>query len=94
MSKIVEFKSRKPQPLPTEELPHYHSVICELSELTPKDRLSVIAASCDGDEWQEIFELAVYCIVTELPGQDVSVIRQMLRNAVEKVIREATGATP
>jgi hypothetical protein len=93
MSKIVEFKSRKPQALPTEELPHYHSVICELSELTPQNRLSVIAASCDGDEWQEILELAAYCIAIELPGQDANLIRQTLWNAVEKVISQATGAT-
>jgi len=46
MSKIVEFKPRKPPPQPAEDLPHYHSIVCELSELTPKDRLSVIAASC------------------------------------------------
>jgi hypothetical protein len=39
MSKIVEFKPRKPPAWPAaEELPHYHSVICELSELTPQDR--------------------------------------------------------
>jgi hypothetical protein len=91
MSKIIKFKSRKPPPLPPEELPHYHSVICELSELTPQDRLSVIAASCDGDEWQEIFELATYCILTELPSQDVNVIRQTLHDTVKKVIRQATA---
>jgi len=51
--------------------------------------MSAIAASCDGDEWQEIFELGAYCIGTELPGQDVNLIRQTLHNAVEKVIRQA-----
>jgi hypothetical protein len=92
MTRIVDFKSRKPLALPPEELPHYHSVICELSELTPKDRLSVIAAACDGNEWQEIFELAAYCIGAELPAQDVNLIRQTLHNAVEKVITQAIGA--
>jgi hypothetical protein len=92
MSKIIDFKPRKPPTLPPEELPHYHSVICELSQLTPQDRRSVIAASCDGDEWHEIFELSAYCIATELPDQDIYLIRQTLHSLVEKVIREATGA--
>jgi hypothetical protein len=91
VSKIIEFKPRKPPQLSAEELAHYHSIICELSELTPQDRLSIIAASCDRDEWQAIFELSAYGIATELPGQDVNLIRQALHDAVEKVIREATA---
>ena len=62
MSKIIEFKPRKPPTVPTEELPHYHSIICELSELTPEDRLSVIAASCPDEDYFELLELAAYML--------------------------------
>jgi hypothetical protein len=62
MSEIVEFKPRKPLTRPAEELPHYHSVVCELSELTSKDRLSVIAASCPDEDYFELLELAAYAI--------------------------------
>jgi hypothetical protein len=61
MSKIVEFKPRKPS-LRSQELPHYHSIVCELSELTPKDRLSVIAASCPDEDYSELLELAAYAV--------------------------------
>jgi len=62
MSKIVEFKPRKPALRPAEELPHYHSIVCELSELTAKDRLSVIAASCPDEDYSELLELAAYAV--------------------------------
>lgn len=85
MGDLIDFKPRPS--LPAHDLPHYHSIICDLSELTPQDRLSVIAASCADNEWQEIFELAVYCIGAEQSDRDV---RQTLHSAVETVIRQAT----
>ena len=62
MSKIIDFKPRKPPLRPPQELPHYHSIVCELSELTPKDRLSVIAASCPDEDYSELLELAAYAV--------------------------------
>jgi len=62
MSKIIEFKPRKPSTRSPQELPHYHSIVCELSELTAKDRLSVIAASCRDEDYSELLELAAYAV--------------------------------
>jgi hypothetical protein len=87
MSEIIAFKPRKPPAIRSEDLPHYHSIICELSALTPQDRLSVIAASCDDGDWKELFELAVYSL-----GETLS--EQALHRLVEKVVRQATRAAP
>lgn len=104
MSEIIPFKPRTPPACLPEELPHYHPVICELAALAPRDRLSVIAAACDDDDWKEIFELAVYSIGAKQYDLALSknqnaraewraVTRELLRIA-EKVIAQASGAAP
>jgi hypothetical protein len=99
MSDIIAFKPRKPPAASPEELPHYHSIVCDLAALTPQDRLSVIAAACDDDDWKELFELAVYSIVPALSeNQNQEAARNTIRHAVdrivEKVVTQAIGAAP
>jgi hypothetical protein len=77
MSKIIDFKPRKPPMRSPQELPHYHSIVCELSELTPKDRLSVIAASCPDEDYSELLELAAYAV----GPQAIEIVRKVLARA-------------
>ena len=79
MSKIVEFKSRKPPRL-AEDLPHYHSIVCELSDLTPQDRLSVIAASCPDEDYFELLELAAYAV----GPRAIDIVKKVIAQALAK----------
>jgi hypothetical protein len=67
----------------------------ELSALTPRDRLSVIAASCDDADWPELFELEIYSfIATQDQGVDRESIRRVLHGLVDKVVKQAMGGPP
>jgi hypothetical protein len=97
MSDIIAFKPRKPPAVP--ELPHYHSIVCDLAALTPQDRLSVIAAACDDDDWKELFELAVYslgAVLSENQNQEAAreTIKQTIHRIVERVVTQAIGTAP
>jgi hypothetical protein len=84
MSKIVKFKPRKPLARPTEELPHYHSIVCELSELTTQDRLSVIAASCPDEDYSELLELAAYAV----GPRAIDIVKKVLEQAGDRMSQE------
>jgi len=59
VSKVIDFK---PHRAAATDCPHYHSIICELAELTPPDRLSVIAAACDDDDLKQLAQLAAHAL--------------------------------
>ena len=53
------------------------SIVCELSELSPKDRLSVIAASCPDEDYSELLELAAYAV----GPRAIEIVRKVLAQA-------------
>jgi hypothetical protein len=80
----------------------FDSVVGALQDMTPQQRVSAIAASCDGDDWWELLKLAAYCIGAHahpaLPGNYDQASRRKaiacpLHCAIDGVIGEATATT-
>jgi hypothetical protein len=63
MGDIIDFEKPRAPPSPEEQ--HLDSLVRALQDMTPHDRMSVIASSCNYDDWWELFKFAAYCIGAE-----------------------------
>jgi hypothetical protein len=84
MTEIIDFKTKRPLP--------FDLIVRVLQSMPPATRIEVIAASCDGADWSDIFELAAYSFSETLwkqYGRPVAddAIRQTLHRIIEGVLR-------
>jgi hypothetical protein len=63
MGDVIDFEKPRPPLSPQEQL--FNSIVRALQDMTPHDRMSVIASSCSYDDWWELFKFAAYCIGAE-----------------------------
>jgi hypothetical protein len=83
MSDVIKFTLR-PQRLHLNEAEKcFNALVDVLRKLPPTMRISAIAASCEGNDYRELIELAAYCIANDVLRSSLPVAilrRALLRN--------------
>jgi len=86
IDKVFPFKPRQsPQPPLSPEERQFDSIVFALQDMTPEQRISAIAASCDGDDWKELAALAIYFVLGGMtPQERIKAIKEMLSDAAKQ----------